>query len=66
LGVWSNSIPINYEQLQTELNGPHYIELETSNLNPNFEFQQLLVSLKHVTNLVMRIRDTGCHKDPQG
>jgi hypothetical protein len=45
----------------TELNGPHYTELKTSNLNPSFEFQQLLVSLKHVINLVMRIRDTGCH-----
>jgi hypothetical protein len=62
LGVWSNSIPINFEISQTELNGPHYTELETMNLNPGFEFQQLLVSLKHVINLVMRIRDTGCHK----
>jgi hypothetical protein len=35
--------------------------LKTSNLNPGFEFQQLLVSLKYVINLVMRIRDTGCH-----
>jgi hypothetical protein len=35
--------------------------LKTSNLNPGFEFQQLLVSLKHVINLVMRIRDMGCH-----
>jgi hypothetical protein len=35
--------------------------LKISNLNPGFEFQQLLVSLKHVINLVMQIRDTGCH-----
>jgi hypothetical protein len=55
------SIPINSKKLQTELNGPHYTKLETTNLNPNFEFQQLLVSLKHVINLVMRMRDTGCH-----
>jgi hypothetical protein len=34
---------------------------KTSNLNPGFEFQQLLVSLKHVINLVMQIRYTGCH-----
>jgi hypothetical protein len=39
--------------MQTELNGPHYTELE---------FQQLLGSLKHVINLVMQIRYTGCHK----
>jgi hypothetical protein len=31
--VWSNLIPINSEKLQTELNGPHYTELE------NFEFK---------------------------
>jgi hypothetical protein len=53
--VWSNSIAINYKKLQTELNGTHYIELE----NPGFEFQQLLVYLKHVINLVMWNRDTG-------
>jgi hypothetical protein len=35
--------------------------LKTSNLNPSFEFQQLLVSLKRVIDLVMRIRDMGCH-----
>jgi hypothetical protein len=34
---------------------------KTSNLYPGFKFQQLLVPLKHVINLVMRIRDTGCH-----
>jgi hypothetical protein len=28
LGVWPNSITINYEKLQTELNGPHYTELD--------------------------------------
>jgi hypothetical protein len=61
LGVWSNSIPINSKKSHTELNGPHYTELKTLNLNPGFEFQQLLLSLKHVINLVMRIRDTGCH-----
>jgi hypothetical protein len=26
-GVWSNSAPINFEKLTTELNGPHYTEL---------------------------------------
>jgi hypothetical protein len=35
--------------------------LKTLNLNPGFEFQQLSVSLKHLINLVMWIRDTGCH-----
>jgi hypothetical protein len=32
-GVSSNSIPINYEKLLTELNGSHYTELG------NFEFK---------------------------
>jgi hypothetical protein len=59
LGVWSNLILINSEKSHTECNGPHYTELETLNLNPDFEFQQLLVSLKHVINLIMWIRDTG-------
>jgi hypothetical protein len=57
--VWSNSIAINYKKSQTELNGTHYIELETSNLNSGFKFQQLLVYLKHVINLVMWNRDMG-------
>jgi hypothetical protein len=33
LGVWSNSILNNSEKLQTEINCPHYTELE------NFEFK---------------------------
>jgi hypothetical protein len=28
LGVWSNLIPITSEKLQSELNGPHYTELD--------------------------------------
>jgi hypothetical protein len=38
--------------------------LRTSNLNPDFEFQQLLGSLKHVINVIMWIRYTGCYKPP--
>jgi hypothetical protein len=34
-------------------------KLKTSNLNLDFEFQQLLRSLKHVINIIMWIRDTG-------
>jgi hypothetical protein len=34
--------------------------LKTLNLNPDFEFQQL-GSLKHVINIIVRIRDTGCY-----
>jgi hypothetical protein len=37
--------------------------LKTSNLNLDFEFQQLLGSLKHIINLVMQIRYTECHRD---
>jgi hypothetical protein len=33
LGVLANSIPINSKKSQTELNGPHYTELE------NFKFK---------------------------
>ncbi len=36
-------------------------KLKTSNLNLDFEFQQLLGSLKHVINIIMWIRDTGCY-----
>jgi hypothetical protein len=39
LGVWSNSLLINFEKLLTELNGSHYTELENLNLNLDFEFQ---------------------------
>jgi hypothetical protein len=35
----------------------------TSNLNPDFEFQQLLGSLKHVINLILQIRCMGCYND---
>jgi hypothetical protein len=40
-------------KLLTELNDPHYTELKTLNLNLDFEFQQLLGSLKHVINIIM-------------
>jgi hypothetical protein len=36
-------------------------KLKTSNLNLDFEFQQLLGSLKHVINIIMWIRGTGCY-----
>jgi hypothetical protein len=36
-------------------------DLKTLNLNPDFEFQQLLVCLKHMINIIMWIRDTGCY-----
>jgi hypothetical protein len=38
--------------------------LRTSNLNPDFEFQQLLGSLKYVINVIMWIRYTGCYSPP--
>jgi hypothetical protein len=34
--------------------------LGTSNLNPGFEIQQLLGFLKHVIDIIIWIRDTGC------
>jgi hypothetical protein len=33
LGVWSNSVPTEYQKLLTEPIGPHYLELE------NFEIE---------------------------
>jgi hypothetical protein len=36
-------------------------KLKTSNLNLDFEFQQLLGSLNHVINITMWIRDTRCY-----
>jgi hypothetical protein len=61
LGVCPNFIPINSEKKLTELNGPHFTEIETSNLNLDFEFQPLLGTLKHVFNIIMWIRDMGCY-----
>jgi hypothetical protein len=55
-------ISINSVKLLTELNGPHYTELENLNLNLDFEFQHLLGSLKHVINIIIRIRDMGCYR----
>jgi hypothetical protein len=37
-------------------------KLKTLNLNLDFESQQLLGSLKHVINIIMRIRDMGYYK----
>jgi hypothetical protein len=34
----------------------------TLNLNPDFEFQQLLGSLKHLINIIIWIRDIGCYR----
>jgi hypothetical protein len=38
--------------------------IETSNLNSDFEIQQLIRSLKHAINIIIRIRDTGCYNPP--
>jgi hypothetical protein len=36
LGVWSDSAPINAEKSMTELNGPHFAEIERPNFNTVF------------------------------
>jgi hypothetical protein len=54
MGVWPDSAPIKSEKSTTELNGPHFIELE------NFRIQ-IIGSLKHVINIIICIRDTGCY-----
>jgi hypothetical protein len=35
----------------------------TSNLNPDFELQQLLGFLKHVINIILQIRYLGCYSN---
>jgi hypothetical protein len=58
LRVGTNSAPINSEKLMTELNVPH----DTSSyLTLDLEIHQHLGSFKHVTNIIMWIRDTGCY-----
>jgi hypothetical protein len=37
--------------------------LETSNLTLDLEIHQHLGSLKHVINIIMWIRDTGCYSN---
>jgi hypothetical protein len=61
LRVGTNSTPINSEKSTMELNGPHYTEQKTLNLTLDLEIHQHLGSLKHVINLIMWIRDTGCY-----
>jgi hypothetical protein len=39
----------------------HIAQRITSNLNLDFEIQQHLGSLKHVINIIIWIRDTGCY-----
>jgi hypothetical protein len=63
LRVWTNSVPINSEKSTTELNGPHYRNWKTSNLTLDLEIQQHLGYLKHVTNIIIWIRDMGCYNE---
>jgi hypothetical protein len=42
LGVWPNSIPINKEKLQTELNGSHYTKLD------NFKIYILILNFNNL------------------
>jgi hypothetical protein len=65
LGVWSKSIQNNSKKFLTELNGPHCTEQKILNLNTDFEIQQLLGFVKHVINIIIWIRDTGCHNPVQ-
>jgi hypothetical protein len=59
--VETNSAPIYYEKLTTELNDPHYTEFGRLNLTPDLEIHQHLGSFKHVINIIMWIRDMGCY-----
>jgi hypothetical protein len=64
LRVWTNSIPLNSEKSTTELNGPDFTEIGRLNLTLDLEIQQHLGSLKHVINIIIWIRDTGCYSPP--
>jgi hypothetical protein len=57
----TNSSLINSENSMTELNDPHYTG-KTLNLTLDLEIHQYLGSIKHVINIIMWIRDTGCYK----
>jgi hypothetical protein len=59
LRVETNSAPINSEKSTTELNGPHYTDLNGPiNSTLELEIHQHLRSIKHVINIIMWIRDT--------
>jgi hypothetical protein len=68
LRVGTHSFPINSENLTTSLNGPHYTfnseNLTTLNLTIDLELHQHLVSLKHMINIIMWIRDMRCYNPP--
>jgi hypothetical protein len=61
LRVGTNSAPINSEKSTSELNGPHFTEFGRLNLTLDLEIHQYLGSLKHVINIIMWIRNTGCY-----
>jgi hypothetical protein len=61
LEVGTNSASINSEKSTTELNGPHFSEFEKLRMTLDLEIHQHLGSLKHVINIIMWIRVTGCY-----
>jgi hypothetical protein len=65
LGVWYDSAPINSKKSTTELNDPHFTGVEGLNLTLDLEIHQHLGSLKHVINIIMWIRGTGCYNVPR-
>jgi hypothetical protein len=53
LRVGTNSTLIISEKSTTELNGPHFTELERLNLTLDLNIPQHLRSLKYVINIIM-------------
>jgi hypothetical protein len=62
VGEWSNSIPINSQNLLTELIGPHYTETYKLRIQILIlKSIELLGSLNHVINIIFHIRYMGCY-----
>jgi hypothetical protein len=64
LRVGTISSLINSKKSTTELNDPHFTEFGRLNLTLDLEIHQHLESLKHVINIIIWIRDTGCYSPP--
>jgi hypothetical protein len=56
LDIWSNSIPINSQNLLTEPISPHYIETYKLRIQILIlKSNELLASLKYVINIILQI-----------
>jgi hypothetical protein len=61
LSVWTNSIHLIRKNRQLSLMVHTLQKLEDFKLKLRLEIQQHLGSLKHVINIIIWMRDTGCY-----